>query len=181
MHRRGGGSFTGWGDIFAWFGRLHCVGECVVFFLFPSLSYLIWAGELQSNVLGVLVRPPPDPGRPNRGVANFPRICIQGPLGSTTIWPARIPGIGAVDRERRPSFLTQERCVCVCHCTRTLTREHPHQPNRSEGGPCQMTRRSRLCSRTKSIHHICSSCVRMTPCLSQSEGLGDPTSVRRSQ
>lgn len=31
-----------------------------------------------------------------------------------------------------------------------------------------------MCSRTKSIHHICSSCVRMTPCLSQSEGLGGP-------
>lgn len=82
---------------------MDCGREALV--SFPP-SYLIWAGKLPSSIFGAFVRPPGLVGQ--TGVAKFPRICIQGPSGSTNIWPlacnTRDRGGGA-----RANFITQSR------------------------------------------------------------------------
>lgn len=78
MRWRYGGVHTGWDD-----NRMIWLAGWIVGEAFVSLFLLVWGRENFQPTFWGPVRPPNPVGE--IGVANFPRICIQGPFGSTTI------------------------------------------------------------------------------------------------
>lgn len=98
--------------------------------LFPR-SQFIWAGKLPSNFSGASSGHPIPVGQ--TGVANFPRICTQGPLGPTTIWPLAYKGQGRWSADHLSD--AEPRWALCAPCT-ALSRDHLiSQPSRSKGAP----------------------------------------------